>query len=137
MCLFLMLQTLVAFNKIEYLFLYLKVVSHLFFRYPVLMEIDFDLSFQITRVIKEVRKSLTMMPCFCPKDVIFVLNKWDMIRKEEEKQEFLYITRAKLRELWKEIEDTNIKTLAAVSCYFLIERAKCSWKNCVTLKQIK
>lgn len=87
------------------------------------MEIDFKLSFQIIRVIKHVRKSLTMMPCFCPKDTIFVLNKWDMIRKEEDKKEFLDITRAKLRELWKEIEDTNIKTLAAVSFYFLIERA--------------
>lgn len=84
---------------------------------------NFELSFQITQVIKHVRESLTMMPCFCPKDAIFVLNKWDMIRKEEDKKEFLDITRAKLRELWKKIEDTNIKILAAVSFSFLIERA--------------
>lgn len=59
-----------------------------------------------------------MMPCFCPKDAIFVLNKWDMIRKEEDKKEFLDIIKEKLHELWKEIEDNNIKTLAAVSFYF-------------------
>ena len=54
------------------------------------------------------------MPCFCPKDVIFVLNKWDMIRKEEDKKEFLDIIKVKLHELWEEIDDNNIKTLAAV-----------------------
>lgn len=84
------------------------------------MEIDFKLSFQLNRVIIRVRESLNMMPCFCPKDAIFVLNKWDMIHKEEDKKEFLYITKEKLHELWEEIEDNNIKTLAAVSFYFSV-----------------
>lgn len=86
------------------------------------MEINFKLSFQITRVIKHVRKSFTTMPCFCPKDVIFVLNKWDVISKEQDKKEFLKITQKKLHELWEEIEDNNIKTLAAVMIFY-IERA--------------
>ena len=94
----------------------------LFFRYPLFMKIDFKLSFQIIRVIKHVRESLTMMPCFCPKDAIFVLNKWDMIRKEEDKKEFLDIIKVKLHELWEEIEDNNIKTLAAVSFYFSVRK---------------
>lgn len=57
-----------------------------------------------------------MMPCFCPKDAIFVLNKWDMMNNEDEdeKKEFLDLTKEKLRELWEEIDDNNMKILAAV-----------------------
>ena len=95
------------------------------FIYPLFMEIDSKFSFQITRVIKHVKKSFTTMPCFCPKDVIFVLNKWDVIRREEDKKEFLKITHKNLHELWEEIEDNNIKTLAAVR-FFFSERAQCS-----------
>lgn len=75
-----------------------------------------SLSLQLNRVIRRVRESLTMMPCFCPKDAIFVLNKWDMMNNEDEdeKKEFLDLTKEKLRELWEEIDDNNMKILAAV-----------------------
>ena len=78
---------------------------------------------QLNRVIKRVRESLTMMPCFCPKDAIFVLNKWDTIHDEDEKMEFLALTKRKLRELWKEIDDSNIKILVAVGFYLLFDKA--------------
>ena len=41
-----------------------------------------------------------------------------MIRKENDKKEFLQITKEKLHDLWKEIDDTNIIPVAAVSLYF-------------------
>lgn len=55
------------------------------------------------------------MPCFCPKDAIFVLNKFDMIHNEEDRKEFLDMTKENLHKLWEEIDENNIKTLAAVS----------------------
>ena len=58
------------------------------------------------------------MPCFCPQDAIFLLNKWDMIRKEKDQKECLQETKERLHELWKEIDDNNIIPVAAVSLYF-------------------
>ena len=45
-----------------------------------------------------------------------------MIRKEKDKKEFLQITKERLHELWKEIDDTNIIPVAAVSLYIFNER---------------
>lgn len=58
----------------------------------------------------------------CPQDAIFLLNKWDMIRKEKDKKEFLQITKERLHELWKEIDDTNSIPVTAVSLYIFSER---------------
>lgn len=79
------------------------------------MKMIFKSSLQLTRIIKHIRKSLTTMPCFCPKDAIFVLNKFDMIHNEEDRKEFLDMTKETLHKLWEEIDENNIKTLAAVS----------------------
>lgn len=65
------------------------------------------------------------MPCFCPDEAIFVLNKWDTILEEDHRREFLEITKEKLHELWEEIDDNNIFKLAAASFFF-------KWRNKVS-----
>lgn len=45
-----------------------------------------------------------------------------MIRKENDKKEFLQITKEKFHDLWKEIDDTNIIPVAAVSLFFQLEK---------------
>ncbi|XP_078328855.1 uncharacterized protein LOC144623867 isoform X3 [Crassostrea virginica] len=70
---------------------------------------------RIARVIRHVRRSLITMPCFSPNEAIFVLNKWDTILEEDDRRECLDITKEKLHELWKEVDDNNILKLAAAS----------------------
>lgn len=35
------------------------------------------------KIFKEVLQNLDKMPCFDPKEVIFLTNKWDIIEKED------------------------------------------------------
>lgn len=54
------------------------------------------------------------MCCFNAEDTIFVLNKWDTIEDDEEKDEFFESAKTKLCTLWKEIDEKHILKLAAV-----------------------
>ena len=60
------------------------------------------------------------MPCFCPDEAIFVLNKWDTILEEDHRRELIDITKEKLHELWEEIDDNNIFKLAAASYFVFV-----------------
>lgn len=55
------------------------------------------------------------MVSFSPKDVIFLLNKWDTIAHEddEHKEKFLEKTKQNLRKSWKEVEDSCIFMISA------------------------
>ncbi|XP_078327868.1 uncharacterized protein LOC111109476 isoform X2 [Crassostrea virginica] len=75
---------------------------------------------RLTRLIEHVRVSLTKMPCFCPDEAIFVLNKWDTILEEDHRRELIDITKEKLHELWEEIDDNNIFKLAAASSFVFV-----------------
>ena len=68
------------------------------------------------------------MPCFNPKDVIFVINKWDNIRKsgnkkknEEYKLEVWKKLKRMIKENWKEVKEENMFRLN------LIEVCVCVW----------
>lgn len=55
------------------------------------------------------------MVSFSPKDVIFLLNKWDTIAHvdDEHKEKFLEKTKQNLRKSWKEVEDSCIFMISA------------------------
>lgn len=55
---------------------------------------------------------MNRMLCFCPEDVIFVLNKWDAIPTDERDKCFEKI-RSKLHEIWEEVDDSHILELSA------------------------
>lgn len=59
------------------------------------------------------------MVSFRPKDVIFLLNKWDSIAHEDdERQEaFLEKTKQDLRKSWREVEDSCIFMISAPKVY--------------------
>lgn len=59
------------------------------------------------------------MVSFSPKDVIFLLNKWDSIAHEDDEiqEAFLEKTKLNLRKSWKEVDD---------SCIFMISAQKVS-----------
>ena len=52
------------------------------------------------------------MACFCPKDTIFLLNKWDTIL-DDERDDLFENTKAQLQTIWKTIDVRRILRLAA------------------------
>lgn len=72
---------------------------------------------RLLRVLSDVRNSIGKMVSFSPKDVIFLLNKWDSIAHEDNEiqEAFLEKTKLNLRKSWKEVDD---------SCIFMISAQK-------------
>lgn len=70
---------------------------------------------RLLRVLSDVRNSVGGMVSFSPKDVIFLLNKWDTIAHvdDEHKEKFLEKTKQNLRKSWKEVEDSCIFMISA------------------------
>lgn len=56
------------------------------------------------------------MVSFNPRDVIFLLNKWDTIAHVEEKnrEEYFEKTKNDIRRSWKEVDDSYIFQISAV-----------------------
>lgn len=73
---------------------------------------------------------MDQMVSFSPRDVIFLLNKWDVIAHEEEEkcERFFENTKYILRRSWKEVDD---------SCIFKISATKVSKSNntCIDLNE--
>ena len=59
---------------------------------------------------------MKQMVCFCPEDVIFVLNKWDAIPKSERYDCFERI-KTQLHDVWEEIDDSHILELSAIKVF--------------------
>ena len=81
----------------------------------------FHLLFKLVRIIKHIRDSMTDMFCFSPEDTLFVLNKWDSIEDDEEKEEYFESTKTKLQSIWREVDDKHILKLSATkvcTCIF-------------------
>lgn len=59
------------------------------------------------------------MVSFNPKDVIFLLNKWDTIAHVEEKnrEEYFEKTKKVIRKSWKEVDDSYIFQISAVKVF--------------------
>lgn len=55
------------------------------------------------------------MVSFSPKDVVFLLNKWDTISHVdvEGQRAFFEKTKTSLRKVWKEVEDSRIFKISA------------------------
>nr|XP_022304157.1 uncharacterized protein LOC111111453 isoform X2 [Crassostrea virginica] len=70
---------------------------------------------RLCRITTKLRSLMEKeMCCFNAEDTIFVLNKWDTIEDDEEKDEFFESAKTKLCTLWKEIDEKHILKLAAV-----------------------
>lgn len=53
------------------------------------------------------------MPCFYPEDAIFVLNKWDAIPDENQRDAFFENTNKQIHAIWKDVDDRHILKLSA------------------------
>lgn len=71
--------------------------------------------FQLLRILSHVRDSMNQMVSFSPKDVIFLLNKWDTLSDEDEKtiEEYLEKSRKTLHKYWEELDDSCIFKISA------------------------
>ena len=59
------------------------------------------------------------MPCFSPEDAIFVLNKWDAIPDENQRDTFLKNTKKQIHSLWKNVDDRHILKLSAAKVLYI------------------
>ena len=59
---------------------------------------------------------MKQMVCFCPEDVIFVLNKWDAV-DESERDECFERIKTQLHDIWEEIDDSHILELSATKVF--------------------
>lgn len=59
------------------------------------------------------------MVSFSPKDVIFVMNKWDSLCMETDFKKKEYIKQAKesLQTIWKKVDDPCILKLSVISMF--------------------
>lgn len=63
-------------------------------------------------ILDHVKKSLKGMVCFDPDDVIFLLNKWDTLLHDDEKEMFFKTTEEHLRHIWKDVKSERILRLS-------------------------
>ena len=63
------------------------------------------------------------MVCFNPEDTIFLLNKWDTLLEDDDKETFLKETKEKLHSIWEEINDNNILEISAGRVRIIITNA--------------
>lgn len=70
---------------------------------------------RIIPVLSKVNKLMAGMVSFSPKDVIFLLNKWDTISHEDEGQLETYFkeTKEKLRKVWNDVDESRIFRISA------------------------
>lgn len=52
------------------------------------------------------------MVSFNPEDVIFLLNRWDTMLEDDEKDEYFESTKTRIRSIWKKTKDTRILKLS-------------------------
>ncbi|XP_065941981.1 bacterial dynamin-like protein [Magallana gigas] len=71
---------------------------------------------RLLQIISKVRDSMDEMVSFNPKDVIFLLNKWETIAhvKENNRDEYFEKTKTCIRTSWKETDDSYIFQISAV-----------------------
>lgn len=69
--------------------------------------------FQILKIIDHIRQSMSSMVCFKPEDTIFLLNKWDVLLEDDDKDNYFRNTKNLLHAIWNEIDDDNILKISA------------------------
>lgn len=73
--------------------------------------ICYFLALEITNHARNVMKQ---MFCFDPKDVMFVLNKWDSLSEESNKKKKFYeLSKTKIHNIWTDVNDARIISLSA------------------------
>lgn len=56
---------------------------------------------------------MSSMVCFKPEDIIFLLNKWDVLLEDDDKENYFKNTKETLLAKWNEIDDGNILIISA------------------------
>lgn len=76
---------------------------------------QFHGNFQLLRTLSYVRDSMNQMVSFCPEDVIFLLNKWDTLSDEDEKdiEEYLKKSKQILHRYWEELDESCVFKVSA------------------------
>lgn len=80
----------------------------------------YNVLFQIIRILDHVKESMKKMISFDPGDVIFLLNRWDNISKDEDEDAFFYSTKMYIGSIWKEVKSERIMKLCmekVCTCY--------------------
>lgn len=67
---------------------------------------------RFTPILDHVRESLNEMVSFDPHDVIFLLNKWDALLEDDDKEEFFESTKTQLNTLWENVKPSRILQLS-------------------------
>lgn len=70
---------------------------------------------RLLRTLSYVRDSMNQMVSFCPEDVIFLLNKWDTLSDEDEKdiEEYLKKSKQILHRYWEELDESCVFKVSA------------------------
>lgn len=69
---------------------------------------------RLLKITNHARNVMKQMFCFDPKDVIFVLNKWDSLSEESyKKQKFYESSKTKIHNIWTDVNDARIVSLSA------------------------
>lgn len=66
-------------------------------------------------ILSYVRDSMNQMVSFCPEDVIFLLNKWDTLSDEDEREIEKYLKKSKeiLHRYWEELDESCVFKISA------------------------
>lgn len=67
------------------------------------------------------------MHSFDPKDAIFLLNKWDSMKRSERKSEVFKKLKGKLGDTWKDVEENYILKFAATEVNNRFENVLVPW----------
>lgn len=72
-------------------------------------------NFQLLGILSYVRDSMNQMVSFCPEDVIFLLNKWDTLSDEDEREIEKYLKKSKeiLHRYWEELDESCVFKISA------------------------
>lgn len=65
-------------------------------------------SFQLILILDHVKRSLEEMVSFDPKDVIFLLNKWDTFLEDDDRKGFFEDINKELCSIWENVNPTRI-----------------------------
>nr|XP_022309972.1 uncharacterized protein LOC111115502 [Crassostrea virginica] len=68
---------------------------------------------RLCRIIEHVKDSKDEMICFDPEDTLFLLNKWDAIPDEEQREEHFKEAKRRIHDIWEEITDKHILKISA------------------------
>lgn len=66
--------------------------------------------FQVLSILARVKNSMHEMAGFSPEDVIFLLNKWDLISYKNNDRQEQFFNRSKnyIYKLWREFDESRI-----------------------------